>query len=395
MQVTKIEWERIDRGAEACLVTVAFAWAERRIAVGLASHLQVSSLAEQLSDELQLAVRSGSLFLYDTLRRCERPYRPADEEALVSGRVWLWVRSVDRWLEGQGLMPTLAKVADSIKSEPVLRGGKERKGLPFESAPGRIVGVSQSESDALRRCVATLAPFSQPHERRTMAFNVEKRIAGESCGLLAFRFDQLGVLFHPGEPERGRAVAEQIRKAADAGTLVTILPREQQGALLTDLAAWPECPPLAVDSPLRYWLPFVPTTSWVEQQTAELDNKLYAESRDAPQVVAPATEDDSWRLATRAQLIEAFGRFTGMDADWFKNLKDTPALLAARKVAGKGGRGHIAEPLFCPFEVMQWMANGKRRKGRKLSSEKAWELLEKSFPRVYNIHSVADPRQVD
>lgn len=100
-------------------------------------------------------------------------------------------------------------------------------------------------------------------------------------------------------------------------------------------------------------------------------------------------------LATRDQLIEAFGRFTGMDASWFKNLKDTPALLTARKVTGQGGRGHIAEPWFCPFEVMQWLADSKRRKGRKLSADKAWELLEKNFPKVYNARSVADPRTGD
>ena len=108
---------------------------------------------------------------------------------------------------------------------------------------------------------------------------------------------------------------------------------------------------------------------------------------------APAC--DFAMLASREQLIEAFGRFTGMDVTWFKNLKDIPALLAARKVAGQGGRGHIAEPLFCPFEVMQWLANSKRRKGRKLGAEKAWELLEKNFPRVYNARSVGDPRDCD
>ena len=123
-----------------------------------------------------------------------------------------------------------------------------------------------------------------------------------------------------------------------------------------------------------------------------------------PQAEPPAPVSDSASnapacdlsiLATREQLIEAFGRFTGMDASWFKNIKDTPALLAARKVTGQGGRGHIAEPWFCPFEVMQWLADSKRRKGRKLSTEKAWELLEKNFPKVHSAHSVADPRASD
>ena len=120
----------------------------------------------------------------------------------------------------------------------------------------------------------------------------------------------------------------------------------------------------------------------------------------APVVAASASNApacDFSMLATREQLIEAFGRFTGMEASWFKNIKDTPALLSARKVAGQGGRGHIAEPLFCPFEVMQWLTSHKRRKNkdRKLSAEKAWELLEKNFPKVHSARSVADPRTGD
>lgn len=123
-----------------------------------------------------------------------------------------------------------------------------------------------------------------------------------------------------------------------------------------------------------------------------------------PQAAAPALVADSASnpptsdfsvLATRDQLIDAFGRFTGMDASWFNNLKDTPALQTARKIAGQGGRGHIAEPWFCPFEVMQWLASSKRRKGRTLSPGKAWELLEKHFPKVYNARSIADPRADD
>lgn len=106
---------------------------------------------------------------------------------------------------------------------------------------------------------------------------------------------------------------------------------------------------------------------------------------------AKSTHDLSL-LATRAELIEAFGRFTGMESSWFKNIKDSPELLNARKVVGQGGRGQIREPLFCPFEVMKWVANQKRRKGRPVSENKAWELLEKNFYKVYCAYSVGDPR---
>ena len=104
------------------------------------------------------------------------------------------------------------------------------------------------------------------------------------------------------------------------------------------------------------------------------------------------TEPDLAMLVTRQQLIDAYGAFTGLNATWFSNIKDTPALLAARKVAGQGGRGHIAEPLFCPFEVLQWLIDPARRKGRPLGCEKGWQLFERHFPRAYAAFSVGDPR---
>jgi hypothetical protein len=97
-------------------------------------------------------------------------------------------------------------------------------------------------------------------------------------------------------------------------------------------------------------------------------------------------------LATRKQLIDAFGVFTGMDQGWFKNLTDAPALFKARKIPGRGGRGHLQEPLFCPVDVMRWLVSDTRKKGRKLGEDKAWELLEKHFPKAYSAHSAADSR---
>jgi hypothetical protein len=97
-------------------------------------------------------------------------------------------------------------------------------------------------------------------------------------------------------------------------------------------------------------------------------------------------------LASPLRLIDTFGNFTGMDQSWFSNLKDKPALMKARKVEGESGR-NSSPPLFCPFEVMTWLTSAKRKTGRPISAEKAWELLERSFPKVYNKHSVADPRE--
>ena len=102
---------------------------------------------------------------------------------------------------------------------------------------------------------------------------------------------------------------------------------------------------------------------------------------------------DTRLLATKDELISAFGPFTGMNADWFNNIRDKPALRAARRITGQGGRGHLAEPYFCPFAVMQWLVDSKRKTGRSLSERKGWELLERHFPMVYASLSIGDPRE--
>lgn len=95
---------------------------------------------------------------------------------------------------------------------------------------------------------------------------------------------------------------------------------------------------------------------------------------------------DEW--ATKDELISAFGAFTGMEDSWFENVKDKPKLKAARRVPGT----RSTQPMYCPFEVMKWLVDKKRKAGRPLREGKGWEILEKNFPRSYNRHSIGDPR---
>lgn len=134
------------------------------------------------------------------------------------------------------------------------------------------------------------------------------------------------------------------------------------------------------------------------QRLAELKAEVSSEPPKSGVTVEPVVQEsvgfDIRLHATREQLIEAFGSFTGINKGWFANLKDTPALLKARKSPGQGGRGNIMPPYFCPFEVMQWLTDPKRKKGnRRMSEEKGWEMLEKYFPRVYAKYAAADPRE--
>jgi len=121
---------------------------------------------------------------------------------------------------------------------------------------------------------------------------------------------------------------------------------------------------------------------------------LLVEIGEAPEPQTPPVvtgEIDFTMVATRKELIDAFGKFTDLNMTWFDNLTDTPKLKAARKFAGQGGRNGT-EPLFCPFEVMQWLVSPKRRKGRPIEVNTAWRMLESYFPRVYAQYSIGDPR---
>lgn len=107
----------------------------------------------------------------------------------------------------------------------------------------------------------------------------------------------------------------------------------------------------------------------------------------APQLQAQA-------LATRRELIDAFGAFTGMNMKWFDNVTHKPALFKARKVTGKGARSSTTEPLFCPWEVLVWLLDKKRKTGRRLHNpDKLWERLEKHFPAAHAKHTKDDPRE--
>lgn len=142
-----------------------------------------------------------------------------------------------------------------------------------------------------------------------------------------------------------------------------------------DLIAWAKEKDFVADEVLNAWEAYQAETKKTQTKTASNDGL------------------DFKMLARRDQLINAFGAFTGMDATWFENLTDTPKLMSARKVKGKGGRGHIAEPLFCPYEVMVWLIDPKRRKGNPIQPETAWRMLETHFQTVYNARSIGDPRE--
>jgi hypothetical protein len=112
---------------------------------------------------------------------------------------------------------------------------------------------------------------------------------------------------------------------------------------------------------------------------------------DSPSDVAvPAAPLAFDALATRDELIDAFGSFTGMDQTWFANLNDAPALKKARRSVGRGGRNR-AEPMFDPYEVMRWLILPGRKKGRPMRAATGWRRLRECFPTAYQLVEVGDP----
>jgi hypothetical protein len=131
--------------------------------------------------------------------------------------------------------------------------------------------------------------------------------------------------------------------------------------------------------------------TWLETQGVDY---RFPEAQKKP--VKSDDAIDHSALATRQQLISAFGTFTGMSEEWFDNITDKPKLLAARKVVGKSRKGEIVVPLFCPYEVMLWLVGGKlRAKGaKKVSLNTGWRLLQRHFKIAYELVSKNDPRDL-
>ena len=145
--------------------------------------------------------------------------------------------------------------------------------------------------------------------------------------------------------------------------------------------------------PLKNLLSLIPHLT-VAEGNAWLKRKGYLQEWKPAAFVAPpvAAGPDYSILATRQDLIDAYRAFTGMDITWFDNLTHSPRLQKARKVLGQGIKGRSIEPYFCPYLVMDWLIDRKRKKGRPISSDKAWEILEKRFTKVFNIYSLGDTR---
>ncbi len=96
-------------------------------------------------------------------------------------------------------------------------------------------------------------------------------------------------------------------------------------------------------------------------------------------------------LATREELLEAFGQF-GLKRAWFNDLQSRKWLLDARKVKGHGQRGSKTAALFCPYQVIQGLIHSVRGMKR-ISPDTAWRIFGHKFPKAYEKFLINDPRE--
>lgn len=229
------------------------------------------------------------------------------------------------------------------------------------------------------RAAALLAQGKPSAERERIIRNAEQYIQGGSW-IPAITADQFPLLFYPSNADLQVALGAAIHAAQEAGDLKKPSASEPQGLLPLQWATWPGLPPIPPDSPLRYWLP-----GYLARGTRDANAENSGQSEEIQDAQTGQSTPDYSMLAHPVHLIEAFGSFTGMSENWFKNLKDIPGLKAARKFVGSGGRNYQS-PLFCPYEVLKWLLNPKRKKGRPISAEAGWRRLGLHFPKVYTAH---------
>ncbi len=216
---------------------------------------------EELLQKLVRAVEAGALTMYEPGKLQKYEYKRTNGTQILVRTFYEEAHSVDlnKWLVQKE--PRLFEAFQFPESHDV----EKTEQVPPDARRQSSANVlSKEEADALRRCVQILAPSSTPQERSQMALNVEAW-AREKAPLVAFHLEQVATLFYPGDPVKAADFLERLTAAYSCGDLPTALPKGERAVFVSDLAAWPDCPPVSADSPLKCWLP-------VESQSQQLSS---------------------------------------------------------------------------------------------------------------------------
>lgn len=125
-------------------------------------------------------------------------------------------------------------------------------------------------------------------------------------------------------------------------------------------------------------------TDWIR----ELEAPLHLDEREAnraPAGNAATSGTTTVHLATREQLVEAFG----CPKEMFENVHKIAWLKEARKVTGRGGKNPLA-PKYDPALFVENLPGSVY--GKHLTRSSAWARFERHFGDRYAEVSSADPR---
>lgn len=112
-----------------------------------------------------------------------------------------------------------------------------------------------TEAEALKRFIPILGRISTPHERQVITRNILERIAGQQTSVMGINHSQAGALAWPADPAKAKAFENALNVAVDGGEFLSLLHRhDRRHFQIEELASWPDCPAIAPDSPLTFWL---------------------------------------------------------------------------------------------------------------------------------------------
>lgn len=114
-----------------------------------------------------------------------------------------------------------------------------------------------TETESLKQFIPILGRISTPGERAIITRKILERIAGQQTSIMGVSHKQAGALAWPNDPVKALKFECALDKAVDAGEFVSFIHRsDRRHFQIEELSAWPNCPRVATESPLRYWLPF-------------------------------------------------------------------------------------------------------------------------------------------
>lgn len=112
-----------------------------------------------------------------------------------------------------------------------------------------------TEAESLKRFIPILGRISTPDERQVITHNILERIAGRQTSIMGISHVQAGALAWPADPAKAKAFESALNVAVDGGKFSSLLHRYDRRHLqIEELASWPDCPAIAPDSPLAFWL---------------------------------------------------------------------------------------------------------------------------------------------